>query len=553
MGIKKLFWICFALLLFQSMASGSLFYPDTTILINRTSGITDINGGSYWFRYLAVDHLDANTMHVTDLNIIDYNVAGDGNFAGSISVLGNSFLSNVNMAKDLNAATIRATGDSNFSKNLQIDGNLYATKAFFSLKPAENTSYDYPFRIDGSTNPTNITGINQTGLVTFGAKFTGAINTSTANYTSYNFSTGADINWNGPANKSVTIKGATMSNYFDGNYIQSSGAGSSSINVYGISFDGRASSDANITRIGTGNGSMVFTAYGGDFSVSNNAYWDQADGRTLTANFIGGQFSAGSIGSNPAAKGTMTWNEYGGKFIAKPAPPVAKWDSNVTINNYAGDFLAADGNNNTGINIQAISTAQYGTNIGIKIGAISGGATNWTIYSAGLARSYFGGDFNILGDLNVMGSLALGVNTDDNLFAGDINARAIHYDVLIPKSPHLFEADPTVGYTRFCIKDSEGYYDLIYWTAGKQIIETNSKTCSDKVENIETERARVTNAITEQTKQFVEMNACKQQFGMDWLNNKCVYSEEKAITDCQNDLTKSWTGTECVNASTLTS
>jgi hypothetical protein len=340
---------------------------------------------------------------------------------------------------------------------------------------------------------------------------------------------------------------------FDGNYVQSSGAGTSNIKVYGITFDGRAGSDANLTRIGTGNGAIIFTAYGADVSVSNNAYWTQADGRTLTGNFIGGRFAAGAIGSNPIVKGTMIWNEYGGQFIAKPSRPTAQFDNNVTINNYAGDFLAASGNNNTGINIQAISTAKNGTNTGIKIGAISGGRTNWTIYSAGSAKSYFGGDFNILGDLNVMGSLALGLNTDDNLFAGDINARAIHYDVLIPKSPHLFESDPTVGYTRFCIKDSEGYYDLIYWTAGKQIIETNSKTCSDKAQNIEIERARVENAITEQAKQFVEMNACKQQFGLDWINNKCQYSEEKAITDCQNDLTKSWTGTECVNANTLTS
>ncbi|MBN2067638.1 MAG: hypothetical protein JW744_04175 [Candidatus Diapherotrites archaeon] len=128
-------------------------------------------------------------------------------------------------------------------------------------------------------------------------------------------------------------------------------------------------------------------------------------------------------------------------------------------------------------------------------------------------------------DVNVVGALVTGPNMNNNLANGDINASTIYYDSLSAKSPHFFEEEPSVGYTRFCVKDTAGYYNLVYWSNGQQVVETNSQVCADKKAKIETKRAQ------------------------ELQKEENIVSYEAARAACESRENMKWTGTECVQAS----
>ena len=87
--MMRWFVVFFALVCFCCVASAS-FFP-LVLPEHRLFYPQDINGGSYWFEYLKVDVLDANTI-VMDSNILgDLNVGGDLNVFGGLSVVENIF------------------------------------------------------------------------------------------------------------------------------------------------------------------------------------------------------------------------------------------------------------------------------------------------------------------------------------------------------------------------------------------------------------------------------------------------------------------------------
>ena len=40
------------------------------------------------------------------------------------------------------------------------------------------------------------------------------------------------------------------------------------------------------------------------------------------------------------------------------------------------------------------------------------------------------------------------------------------------------------GYTRFCVYDELGYWDLVYWSGGEQKVEINNSICFDKANKL---------------------------------------------------------------------
>lgn len=81
----KFCFVLFSLFLFCMGAQASLFpllFPEHKLFYPQ-----DINGGSYWFEFLDVNHLDVNVLHATSL-IVDYNVSGDLNVVGDVNITG---------------------------------------------------------------------------------------------------------------------------------------------------------------------------------------------------------------------------------------------------------------------------------------------------------------------------------------------------------------------------------------------------------------------------------------------------------------------------------
>jgi hypothetical protein len=176
--------------------------------------------------------------------------------------------------------------------------------------------------------------------------------------------------------------------------------------------------------------------------------------------------------------------------------------------------------------------------------------------------------------------LAVGSNTMDNLTEGDINASIIYYDALQSKSPHMFNPDES-GYTRFCIKDKRGYWNLIYWDNGMQTVVKDSYECEDKNDDItvpDIKAPKTQREICDNTKGGYWENgqcrinpywACIENNG-NWNNDECIKdSKEKEAcimnknewvngqcktnpqSNCLKDRSRYWDGSQCVSAEVL--
>jgi len=202
-------------------------------------------------------------------------------------------------------------------------------------------------------------------------------------------------------------------------------------------------------------------------------------------------------------------------------------------------------------------------------------------------------------------SKASGFYTSGRSYAGEnsINVTDIYYETLHADSPHLFGEDREVGYTRFCVKDVFGFWDLIWWNSGTEFIESNSPRCNCKADkyskwengkcihypeleckeweyydgkncvnnlylecNLNPEKSNYTWSY-KNTECYLDWNKKCDSMGMvvnyDYsvtnLNAvstpKCVFSKEKnnkkLIKDCMNDKSKYWNGVECISAGNL--
>jgi len=68
---------------------------------------------------------------------------------------------------------------------------------------------------------------------------------------------------------------------------------------------------------------------------------------------------------------------------------------------------------------------------------------------------------------------------------GNVNVTGtIYYGSLVAQSPHMFEPDDHVGYTRSCWYDSAGYWDLVWYEEGVMKVEKNSVDCTNKYDRI---------------------------------------------------------------------
>jgi len=90
------------------------------------------------------------------------------------------------------------------------------------------------------------------------------------------------------------------------------------------------------------------------------------------------------------------------------------------------------------------------------------------------------------------GNLNVGIGTQSPTHTlhvvGDQNLTGtLYYGSLQAQSPHMMEADES-GYSRFCVYDVQGYWDLIYYDGGERIVETSNAQCIQKYEKIEARR-----------------------------------------------------------------
>ena len=137
-----------------------------------------------------------------------------------------------------------------------------------------------------------------------------------------------------------------------------------------------------------GTGSPEFKIKGGQFTASiDGATITNSGSGTLIFEVIGGTFTAGSIGA-PTLNGTPTINFVGGDSIAEM--PAAFSSLGTSIGHR---FKASGGDTNIALQVLAISNAGL-LNVGLNIGDIGGGATNYAIQTGNGDVSF--GDRTIL-------------------------------------------------------------------------------------------------------------------------------------------------------------
>ena len=143
-------------------------------------------------------------------------------------------------------------------------------------------------------------------------------------------------------------------------------------------------------------------------------------------------------------------------------------------------------------------------------------------------------------------------STLDGVCDGCVNLTTLFYKSLSAKSPHTFEPDGEAGYTRICIYDELGYWNMLYWSGGKEQIIVNSSVCSDKMIKIEAQRQASTN--TEILKQeFLNADrSCVDETHnfVSWEDYKngisgCYYSRIKHHQSCEED-NKKLEGDKCI-------
>jgi len=113
--------------------------------------------------------------------------------------------------------------------------------------------------------------------------------------------------------------------------------------------------------------------------------------------------------------------------------------------------------------------------------------------------------------------------------SGDIEVGDLLYDTLTAKSPHFFSADDEVNYTRFCVQDVLGFYDMLYWSNGTEIIEKNNKRCNDKATETQSRKDCINSTHSYSKEQG------------------CYYDEEKIIRSCLRKSYNYWDGSCKIN------
>ncbi|PIN90186.1 hypothetical protein COU57_04375 [Candidatus Pacearchaeota archaeon CG10_big_fil_rev_8_21_14_0_10_32_14] len=95
--------------------------------------------------------------------------------------------------------------------------------------------------------------------------------------------------------------------------------------------------------------------------------------------------------------------------------------------------------------------------------------------------------------------------------SGDANVTGtIYYGALVANSPHMFGADEQ-GYTRICVYDKLGFWNMVYWEDGIQKVDKNNKECKDKEARLEQVKIARENCET-QNKIFNENDqSCSQK------------------------------------------
>jgi len=95
--------------------------------------------------------------------------------------------------------------------------------------------------------------------------------------------------------------------------------------------------------------------------------------------------------------------------------------------------------------------------------------------------------------------------------SGDANVTGtIYYGALVANSPHMFGADEQ-GYTRICVYDKLGFWNMVYWEDGIQKVDKNNKECKDKETRLEQVKIARENCET-QNKVFNENDqSCSQK------------------------------------------
>lgn len=97
------------------------------------------------------------------------------------------------------------------------------------------------------------------------------------------------------------------------------------------------------------------------------------------------------------------------------------------------------------------------------------------------------GTNNPTSELEVIGTTKttiLNVTGKNATFEQDITVKGtVYYGALQSLSPHMFNPDES-GYSRFCIYDELGYWDLIYYSGGEQKVEINNSICFNKANKL---------------------------------------------------------------------
>lgn len=147
------------------------------------------------------------------------------------------------------------------------------------------------------------------------------------------------------------------------------------------------------------------------------------------------------------------------------------------------------------------------------------------------------------------GVSALGVQGMPSL-VGSLNVTTLFYDTLTANSPHFFNYDDEVNYTRFCMMDSLGFWDMSYLVNGSWITEINSRRCIEKSIKNKCKENSTTYWDGEECKVNLYY-ACKETWDSEWNfeTNKCEYnSVRESYNDCiynQVDMNWNYTTSSC--------
>lgn len=123
--------------------------------------------------------------------------------------------------------------------------------------------------------------------------------------------------------------------------------------------------------------------------------------------------------------------------------------------------------------------------------------------------------------------MAMGPTTLTGIVAGGINVTTIYYDNAVPRSPHMFDPDPEVNYTRFCVFDSKKSWTMFYFQNGEIKIEKDDPECEQKGLRIQQERETYNQWV-------VDTDICLDNYVGD-QENPYYYSTYENYTNGERD------------------